>query len=53
MKVRYYKDKRRKWRWKLKARNGVKIGASSQGYCRKADCKKNRRQVAEGLSAGE
>ena len=50
MKVTIWKDKRRKWRWTLKARNGVQIGASSQGYRRKIDCKKNMRQVVEGLA---
>lgn len=50
MKLRIYQDKRAKYRWTLRARNGVKIGASSQGYRRRADCEKNIRQVAEGLA---
>ena len=35
------KDGRGKWRWTLKADNGRTIGASSQGYMRRADCLRN------------
>ncbi len=48
-KLEIYKDLRGKWRWKLIARNGKVIGASTQGYRHKADCEKNIRQGANEL----
>ena len=43
------KDARGKWRWTLKAENGRVIGASSQGYKRRADCLLNIRRVGYAL----
>lgn len=37
----------RKWRWRIKADNGRIIGASSQGYVNKQDCKENLLSVSE------
>jgi len=31
-----YKDKKKEWRWKLKAKNGRVIAVSSEGYKRKS-----------------
>lgn len=50
MKLTVKPDKKGKWRWTLRAKNGVIIGASTQGYRREVDCMKNIDQVAEGLS---
>ena len=36
-----YKDKRGEFRWRRKAVNGNIIGASSEGYTKKADCVAN------------
>ena len=36
-----YKDKRGEFRWRRKAPNGRIVGASSEGYNKKADCEKN------------
>lgn len=30
-----YQDKRKKWRWRLTARNGLIVADSGQGYVRK------------------
>lgn len=37
----YYQDKAGKWRWRVKARNGNIIGASSQGYASKKSAEEN------------
>lgn len=39
--VKYEKDNRGKWRWQLKAANGVIIDASTQGYTRRTSAKRN------------
>lgn len=36
-----YKDKRGEFRWRRTAPNGQIVGASSEGYNKKADCEKN------------
>ena len=36
-----YKDKRGEFRWRRKATNGQIVGASSEGYKKKADCEAN------------
>lgn len=36
-----YTDKRGEYRWRRKAVNGQIVGASSEGYKKKADCEKN------------
>ena len=36
-----YKDKRGEFRWRRIASNGKIVGASSEGYSKKADCEKN------------
>jgi uncharacterized protein YegP (UPF0339 family) len=40
----FYKDKRKKWRWKRKAPNGRIVEASPQGYSRLIDCEKNAKR---------
>jgi len=41
MKWVFYKGKHGKYRWRVLAKNGKIIGASTQGYKRKQDCKNN------------
>lgn len=36
MKFHIYRDKKREWRWRLKARNGRIIADSGEGYKRRA-----------------
>jgi hypothetical protein len=36
-----YQDSNNKWRWRRTAPNGEIVGASTQGYANKNDCKKN------------
>lgn len=36
-----YKDSRKQWRWRVTAENGKIIGASSESYKRRKDCKEN------------
>src|SRR5438309_1489401 len=40
MKVEYYQDKGKEWRWRLKATNGVEMARSSEGYDTKAGAEK-------------
>lgn len=35
MKFEIYKDRKKEWRWRLKARNGKIIAVSGEGYKRK------------------
>ena len=35
----YYRDRRKKWRWRLLARNGRIVADSGEGYTRKFDCR--------------
>ena len=46
-KIEYEQDSRGKWRWKLVARNGRIVDASSQGYIRKIDCINNAVYIAD------
>ncbi|MEM6624816.1 MAG: DUF1508 domain-containing protein [Pseudomonadota bacterium] len=39
-----YKDKRGEFRWRRKAPNGQIVGASSEGYVKKADAEKNMKR---------
>jgi len=50
MKVRYYKDKRDKIRWRVVAENGEIVGSSSQGFANRKLAKSNAAILAEALS---
>jgi len=39
-----YKDKRGEFRWRRTASNGEIVGASSEGYTKKADCEANMKR---------
>lgn len=41
MKAEIYKDEKGLWRWRIKARNGKVVGASSEAYVRRAACERN------------
>lgn len=45
----FYRDKAKKWRWKLTAGNHEIICASTQGFSRKLDCKINCELTFDGL----
>ncbi len=38
MKYEIYQDRRKEWRWRLKASNGKILAVSSEGYKAKVDC---------------
>ena len=39
MKIRFYKDSKREWRWSVAdSHNGKILAVSSEGYTRKRDC---------------
>ena len=40
MKVQYCKSKKGEWRWRVRAANGKKISASTEGYKRFRDCQR-------------
>lgn len=44
-----YKDTSGKWRWRIIARNGRIVEASSQGYVNKSDCIKNLHRSHPGM----
>jgi len=45
--LKFYRDTRKKWRWRIKSPGNNKIiAASSEGYRRKLDCAANLRQQA-------
>jgi len=50
MKVKYYKDKRDKIRWRVVADNGEIVGSSSQGFANKRLAKANADLLAEALA---
>lgn len=37
----FYQDKKGEWRWKTFAKNGVQVGASTEGYTTKQNAVKN------------
>jgi uncharacterized protein YegP (UPF0339 family) len=43
-KWKFYKDVGEKWRWRRTAANGNIVGASTEGYSNKSDCKGNARR---------
>lgn len=48
--LRIYLDKRRRYRWQMKAGNGVITGASSQGYHSKRRCLENCHALSSALN---
>jgi uncharacterized protein YegP (UPF0339 family) len=45
-----YRDKRGEYRWRRRASNGEIVGASSEGYKKRADCEAN---MTRGLVASD
>ena len=39
-----YQDRADEWRWRKKAKNDEIVGASTEGYKNKSDCKDNARK---------
>ncbi|MYL33840.1 DUF1508 domain-containing protein [Pontibacillus yanchengensis] len=39
--INLYKDTTGRWRWQRKASNGAIVGASTEGYVNKKDCRDN------------
>ena len=38
MTLEYYRDKKREWRWRIKADNGKILADSAEGYTRRVSC---------------
>ena len=51
MKVRFYKDKRGKFRWRVTAENGKIVGASSQGFANRRLAKENVELLVEAFTS--
>ena len=49
MKVVFYRDANREWRWRLKARNGRYLADSGEGYKRKGACAKSWWSVRDNI----
>jgi uncharacterized protein YegP (UPF0339 family) len=45
----YYLDRNREWRWRIVARNGRKIAASSEAYKRKRDAARGAELALQAL----
>jgi uncharacterized protein YegP (UPF0339 family) len=50
MKIEIYRDRKREWRWRIKARNGRIVGASSEGFNRRGKAQKNLWLISKALS---
>ena len=50
MKFIIYRDKKKEWRWRLKAKNGRILADSGEGYKRKSACEKC---IANVMGSGE
>ena len=48
MKASIYQDKKREWRWRIKARNGRIVADSGEGYRRRVDAGEALYAVAYG-----
>ena len=45
MKLIIYQDKRKEWRWRIRARNGRIMADSGEGYKRKLACEKALQKI--------
>jgi uncharacterized protein YegP (UPF0339 family) len=50
MKIEIYRDRKREWRWRIKVRNGRIIGASSEGFERRARAERNLHLIAKAIA---
>lgn len=48
-----YQDKAGEWRWRLKAKNGQIVAASSEGYKAKSDAEKAIQSIKDGAAAAD
>ena len=53
LKFELYEDKKKEYRWRLKAANGQTIASSSEGYKDKADCTKAIDLIKSGAGKAE
>lgn len=51
--IKFYRDKAGKWRWRITARNGEILAASSQGFTRRIDARGNLILVGNACNAWE
>ena len=49
--IKFYKDKRDKWRWRITAENNEIIAASSQGFATRRLAKNNLDLIIEAVKA--
>lgn len=50
-KMEVYQDSKGEFRWRVRARNGLIIGASSEGYTHRDDCWKNAALLSTAITA--
>lgn len=48
--IKFFKDWRGNWRWRIKATNGKIISASTESYKNRIDCESNARMTGLALS---
>lgn len=46
-----YRDRNKKWRWRLVARNGKKVANGGEGYSRRKDCLEMALAILQGSLA--
>jgi len=50
MKIEIYKDKKKEWRWRLKAKNGRIVAVCGEGYRNKQHCVRMTVKLFYGLA---
>ncbi len=53
MKILYYKDKKKEWRWKMQAKNNKILADSAEGYKRRPACEKAAMKIIGDIQAGD
>ena len=43
--LKFYQDKKKRWRWKITASNGKIVGASSQSFCSIYEAEQNYKRL--------
>ena len=53
MRLRFYRDRKKQWRWTLVAPNGRKLANAGEGYARRVDCERMARTILQGVKFTE
>lgn len=53
MKLQYYQDRKKEWRWRLEARNGRIVADCGEGYKRRIDCMRGFEAMCVGVAKAD